>query len=168
MSFAFLMISCGASSRVMNTASSPSSRPRRRNCVANVVFPAPGEPITTVVVWSLIPPSMSALSPYTPLLIFCIASPLIRDAAYYGFGGSVPSPRSRRHFGGDVDVRDGRLRGVRDVVLRLRWHVGHVARGHGFGGRADEHGRLPVEDEKELLFGGRHVLPDALPRREAD
>jgi len=63
MSFAFLMISWGASSRVMNTASSPSSRPRRRNCVANVVFPAPGEPITTVVVCSLIPPSIRAFSP---------------------------------------------------------------------------------------------------------
>ncbi len=62
-SVAFLMISCGASSSVMNTASSPLSRPRRRYCVANVVLPAPGEPMTTVVVCSLIPPSMSALSP---------------------------------------------------------------------------------------------------------
>ena len=40
------------------------------NCVANVVFPAPDAPMTTVVERSLKPPSSSELSPKIPVRIF--------------------------------------------------------------------------------------------------
>ncbi len=41
----------------------PSSRPRRMNWVAKVVFPAPEAPMTTDVEFTLMPPSRRGLRP---------------------------------------------------------------------------------------------------------
>ena len=58
------------SSRDTKIPSCPSWRPRRMNCVANVVFPAPDRPMTTVVDPSLKPPSSTGFNPKMPVLIF--------------------------------------------------------------------------------------------------
>src|SRR2546426_5790574 len=58
------------SSRETKMPSCPSTSARRMNCVANVVFPAPDAPITTVVEFRLNPPSRSGLSPKIPVRIF--------------------------------------------------------------------------------------------------